>query len=142
MTGKQRANIRAKANGLDPIFQLGKGGLNDNLVEQIDGALRTRELIKIRLLLDTCPEEPRAVADEIAARTSAEVIQVIGGVIVLYRYEPELHKKKPKPAKKDESKSWYTVARYPGERTPHVKTAKEHKDQLKRKAAAKRKNEK
>lgn len=93
MTGKERAVYRAKANSLEPIFQLGKGGITDAFIQQIDGALNTRELIKLKVLLETSPVTPREAADDIAKRTNAEVIQVIGGVIVLYRPNPELHKK-------------------------------------------------
>ncbi len=89
MTSKERAALRAKANPLEPIIQIGKEGISDNLIAQIDDALDTRELIKIRVHLETAPEAPRAFADKVAAATQAEVIQVIGGVIVLYREADE-----------------------------------------------------
>ncbi len=85
MTSKERAALRAKANPLEPIIQIGKEGISDNLITQIDDTLDTRELIKIRVHLETAPESPREFADKIAAATDSEVIQVIGGVIVLYR---------------------------------------------------------
>ena len=50
ISSKQRANLRSMANTLAPIFQIGKGNINDNFIEQIDGALETRELIKISIL--------------------------------------------------------------------------------------------
>ena len=89
MTSKERAYWRAKANPLEPIIQIGKEGISDNLIAQIDDTLDTRELIKIRVHLETAPLSPRAFADELAARLSADVIQVIGGVIVLYREADE-----------------------------------------------------
>lgn len=101
MTSKERAAFRAQANGLDPVFQVGKGGMSEGLINQTDDALRTKELIKIRVLLETCPMKPREIADELSAATNAEVIQVIGGVIVLYRYSPELHEDKKKKSKSD-----------------------------------------
>lgn len=85
MTSKERAQWRAKANSLEPIIQIGKEGITDNLVTQIDDTLDTRELIKVRVHLETAPDSPRKFADELAERLSAEVIQVIGGVIVFYR---------------------------------------------------------
>ena len=85
MTSKERAALRAQANPLQPIIQIGKEGMSDNLIAQVDDTLDTRELIKIRVHLDTAPESPREFADKLAAATDAEVIQVIGGVIVLYR---------------------------------------------------------
>ena len=90
MTSKERAYWRAKANRLEPIIQIGKEGISDNLVAQIDDTLDTRELIKIRVHLETAPQTPREFADELARRLDAEVIQVIGGVIVIYREADEL----------------------------------------------------
>ena len=100
MTSKERAALRGQANTLDVLFQVGKGGIVDTLVEQTDGALRTRELIKLRVLTETSPLTPREAAEELAAKTGSEVVQVIGGVIVLYRYNKELHEDKPKNASK------------------------------------------
>ena len=93
MTGKERAAFRAKANSLEPLFQVGKGGMSDALVKQTDDALRARELIKLKVLLDSSPVTPREVADELSEKTDSEVIQVIGGVIVLYRENPEIAEK-------------------------------------------------
>ncbi|MDD6011777.1 MAG: ribosome assembly RNA-binding protein YhbY [Oscillospiraceae bacterium] len=93
MTGKERAAYRAQANHLEPLFQIGKGGLSDALLKQTDDALKARELIKLKVLLESSPVTARQAADEIAAALGAEVIQVIGGVIVLYRESPELREK-------------------------------------------------
>ncbi|MBQ5969601.1 MAG: YhbY family RNA-binding protein [Clostridia bacterium] len=101
MTGKERAGWRAKANGLAPLFQIGKGGINDALIAQTDDALRARELIKLKVLLESSPVTAREAADQLAAATGAEVIQVIGGVLVLYRESPEL---KEKAAQKEKNK--------------------------------------
>ena len=101
MTGKERAAWRAKANSLEPLFQIGKGGLNDGIIKQTDDALRARELIKLKVLLDSSPISVRDAANEIAEKTGAEVIQVIGGVIVLYRESEEL---KQKAAQKEKNK--------------------------------------
>lgn len=85
MTSKERAALRAQANSLDPIIQIGKEGISDNLIMQIDDALDVRELLKVRVHLETAPESPREFANKLAEALQAEVIQVIGGVIVLYR---------------------------------------------------------
>ena len=89
MTSKERAAWRAKANSLEPIIQLGKEGISDNLITQIDDTLDARELIKIRVHLETAPEGPKVLAQQLAQRLQAEVIQVIGGIIVLYREADE-----------------------------------------------------
>lgn len=101
MTGKQRAAFRAQANGLEPLFQIGKGGVSDAFIKQTDDALTARELIKIKVLLESSPVTPREVANEVSKKTGAEVIQVIGGVIVLYRESPQL---KEKLAQKEKNK--------------------------------------
>ena len=93
MTSKERAKLRSQANPLEPIFQIGKEGISPNLISQIDDALDARELLKVRVHLDTAPEAPRQFADTLAQELGAEVIQVIGGVIVLYRENPELKEK-------------------------------------------------
>lgn len=89
MTSKERAAWRAKANSLEPIIQLGKEGISDNLITQIDDTLDARELIKIRVHLETAPEGPKELAQQLAQKLQAEVIQVIGGIIVLYREADE-----------------------------------------------------
>ena len=101
MTGKERAAFRAQANALDPLFHIGKSGMNEGVIRQTDDALRARELIKVKVLLESSPITPRQAADELAAAVGAEVIQVIGGVIVLYRESPEL---KEKAAQKEKNK--------------------------------------
>ena len=63
--------------------------------------MRARELIKLKVLLESSPITPREAADQIAAALGADVIQVIGGVIVLYRESPEL---KEKAAQKEKNK--------------------------------------
>ena len=93
MTGKERAAFRAQANSLEPLFQIGKGGISDALIKQTDDALTARELIKLKVLLESSPETPREVANALSEATGADVIQVIGGVIVLWRESPEKREK-------------------------------------------------
>lgn len=101
MTSKERAQLRAKANPLEPIVQIGKDGISDNLITQLDDALDARELVKIRVHLETAPESPRAFADKFAEKLGAEVIQVIGGIIVVYRKadKEKINQKKQEHAK-------------------------------------------
>lgn len=99
MTGKERAGWRAKANSLEALFQIGKGGINDALIKQTEDALNARELIKIKVLLESTPISPKDAASELSEKTHSDVIQVIGGVIVLYRENPELRKKEAEKQK-------------------------------------------
>ncbi|MBQ3150629.1 MAG: YhbY family RNA-binding protein [Clostridia bacterium] len=100
MTGKERAALRAQANGLDVVFQIGKGGISDALVQQTEDALKARELIKIKALLESVPASPRELADKLSERTGADVIQVVGGCIVLYKENPELREAEKEKAKR------------------------------------------
>ncbi len=84
LTSKQRAFLRSMANGIDPIFHIGKSGVTPELTEAIDSALEARELLKANIL-DNCLMDTRNVAQMIADRTHADVVQVIGNRFVLYR---------------------------------------------------------
>lgn len=88
LTGKQKRYLRSEAHHLHPIFQVGKGGVNDHLIRHIEEALEVRELIKISVL-NNCMESRNEVAEEIAQRATAELVQVIGNVIVLYKESKE-----------------------------------------------------
>lgn len=101
MTSKERAKLRAAANGLEAIFQIGKEGISDNLIAQLSDALDARELIKVRVHLETAPETPRALADKAASLLGADVVQVIGGVMVLYRKSEKLEQEKKARKKRE-----------------------------------------
>jgi len=91
LTSKQRARLRAMANPIETIGQVGKGGISDAIVRQCDDALTARELIKLRVL-EACEYTAKEAALELAGKTGAEVVQVIGYRFVLYR--PNLKKSK------------------------------------------------
>ena len=90
MTSKQRAYLKGLT--MDPILQLGKGGLTPENTAAVEEALAARELIKISVL-QNCLEDPREMAQVLAERTRSQVVQVIGKKIVLYR-EGKKDKKK------------------------------------------------
>jgi RNA-binding protein len=88
LTGKQKRFLRAEAHHLDPIFQVGKGGVNENMTKQIAEALDVRELLKVSIL-QNCDEDRKVVAEELAKGARAELVQVIGNTIVLYKESRE-----------------------------------------------------
>ncbi|AXI09522.1 ribosome assembly RNA-binding protein YhbY [Oceanobacillus zhaokaii] len=90
LTGKQKRFLRSKAHHLKPIFQVGKEGVNENMVKQIGEALEKRELLKVSIL-QNCADDKNTVATQLSEGTAAEVVQIIGNNIVLYR-ESEEHK--------------------------------------------------
>ena len=83
ITSKQRAQLRALANGIETIGQIGKDGINENFVIQVKDALAARQLVKYRVL-ETCPYTAREAAQELAEEVGAEIVQVIGYRFVLY----------------------------------------------------------
>ncbi len=84
LRGKQKRFLRSKAHHLQPIFQVGKGGLNEAMITQIEEALEKRELIKITLLQNT-DEIAEEVADVLKNQIGCEIVQIIGRVVVLYK---------------------------------------------------------
>ena len=91
LTSKDRAALRKIANSLYTILQVGKGGIVEQVIKQADDALEAREIIKGKVL-ENAPAFAREVAEELAAATNSDVVQVIGTKFVLYRK----NKKNPK----------------------------------------------
>lgn len=91
LSSKQRAFLRSMANTMDPIMQVGKSGVGEELITSVDNALEARELIKMSAL-ETAPVTAREAADELAEATGADVVAVVGRRFVLYR--PSKKKKK------------------------------------------------
>ncbi|AUG58232.1 ribosome assembly RNA-binding protein YhbY [Acetivibrio saccincola] len=88
LTGKQRSYLKGLANRIEPIFQVGKGSINDNMIKQFNDALEARELIKVNVLKNS-PGEVREICEEVARMTKSEIVQVIGNKFVLYRESKE-----------------------------------------------------
>lgn len=84
ITTKQRAKLRGMANTMETILQIGKAGIVDTTVVQVDDALTARELIKLRCL-ETAPCAAREAAQDLAGRLNADIVQVIGTRFVLFR---------------------------------------------------------
>ena len=83
LTSKQRAILRAQANTLDPVFQVGKGEIDETLIKSTADCLAARELIKMKVL-ENSMYSAREAAEILADATGAEVVQVIGAKFVLY----------------------------------------------------------
>ena len=84
ITSKQRAFLRKQANGIEPIFQIGKSGITDEVISQLALALETRELIKVHIL-ETALLETKEALDEVSKRLKAEPVQAIGSKFVIYK---------------------------------------------------------
>ena len=84
ITSKQRAYLRGLANNLPAIMQIGKGGMNENMLKTFSDALEARELIKLHVL-ENSGEDPKSFVNELAAALGAEPVAATGRKIVLYR---------------------------------------------------------
>ena len=105
LTSKQRAQLRGMANGLDTILQIGKDGIGDNVVTQVNEALEVRELIKCRVLDNNLELDARSAAQALAEATRSEVVQVIGTRFVLFRQTHSKPKEKRIELIKDKKKN-------------------------------------
>ncbi|GIO85409.1 putative RNA-binding protein YqeI [Paenibacillus faecis] len=88
LSGKQKRYLRSLAHHLQPIFQVGKGGTNDQIIRHISEALERRELIKVSILNNNL-DDPKEIAEELAEGAGAELVQLIGRTIVLYKESQE-----------------------------------------------------
>lgn len=93
ITGKQRAALRTMSNAIETIFQIGKGGIGENLIKQVDDALNARELIKL-CVLETCELTAREACETVCAATAAEPVQTIGRRFTIYRESRDPDKRK------------------------------------------------
>jgi RNA-binding protein len=93
MKGSERAEFRAEAHHLSATVHVGQHGLSPSLITSLDDALRTHELVKVKLGKGA-DIKPKDAAGQLAGATKSEVIQVIGRTATFYRENPDLKKKK------------------------------------------------
>jgi RNA-binding protein len=86
LTGRQRKHLRGLAHRLEPIVQVGHQGVTDGVLDAVDDALMTHELIKVRLHE---PDDKKAAAQEVADGTGAALCGLVGHTVILYRPHPE-----------------------------------------------------
>ncbi len=108
LTSKERAELRAKANGLDTTLMVGKGGITEAVIAEAENQLTARELVKGKVL-EGAFLSPREACDAICEATNAEGVAVIGTKFVLYRFSEKCQemrnqtgraKRKPTPVSK------------------------------------------
>jgi RNA-binding protein len=96
LSSKERAELRAEAHHLTPAVHVGHQGLTDALLQTLDDALRTRELVKVALVRST-DVSAKDAAHRLAEQLGADVVQTIGRTCTLYRENPDLERKKGAP---------------------------------------------
>ena len=108
LTAAERRALRARAHRLDPIVMIGSAGLTPAVLKEIDLALRSHELIKVRMLGDDRPARAGAF-DQICMTLDASPVQLIGKILVLYRPRPEAETPPPpkhRPARRRTKRSY------------------------------------
>ena len=93
MKGRERAELRAEAHHLNPTVHVGQHGLTPSVIGSLDDALRTRELVKVKLG-NKDDVKPNDIANSLALATNAAVVQVIGRTATLFRENPDRDKKR------------------------------------------------
>ena len=93
LTSKQRAYLRGLANKENAIFQIGKGGLNDEIIKELDIVIEKRELIKVTVL-ETAFISTRGACEAICEEIGAEPVQCIGNKVVVYRRAKDKNNRK------------------------------------------------
>lgn len=95
MNTEQLKQMKTKAHELKPVIMIGQAGLTEAVLKEVELALDTHELIKIKIRAERA--ERKQIQQKICTKTNAELIQSIGQVLVVYRKKPETNKKKPAP---------------------------------------------
>jgi RNA-binding protein len=96
LSSKERAELRAEAHHVSASVHVGHQGITPALIQSLDDALRTRELVKVQLSKNA-DETPKALANNLGAEVGADVVQVIGRTATFYRENPELERKAGAP---------------------------------------------
>jgi RNA-binding protein len=96
LSSKERAELRAEAHHLTPAVHVGHQGLTDTVLQTLDDALRTRELVKVALA-KTTDVAAKDAAHQLAEKLGADVVQTIGRTCTLYRENPDLKRKPGSP---------------------------------------------
>ena len=92
LTTKQKAYLRSLGQTLEPAVRIGKLGVTDDVITSVEVALKANDLIKVRTLSKTSPQEPQEVLEELAEKTKSEFVQKIGHNGLLYKPNPEKKK--------------------------------------------------
>lgn len=87
LTGKQARHLRALGHKLKPIVMVGKEAVTEKLTTSCKEQLAVHELIKVKIL-ESCPQDRKEVATELAQQTGASIAQILGRTILLYLPSP------------------------------------------------------
>lgn len=86
MNSADKKKLRAQAHGLKPVIMIGQAGLTAAVLAEIELALDSHELIKVRIRAER--EDRKQISEKICTETGAALIQTIGQIAVIYRLNP------------------------------------------------------
>ncbi|WP_456386198.1 ribosome assembly RNA-binding protein YhbY [Desulfolithobacter sp.] len=92
LNSRQIRYLRSLGHHLDPVVLIGREGISDSVIQSVRDALKTRELLKVKLG-QNCPVDKKKASGEVAARTGAVLVQLIGKTILLYQPNDDLPEK-------------------------------------------------
>lgn len=134
ITTKQRAELRAEANGLETTLMVGKGGITENVLAEARTQLEARELVKGRVL-ETALLSAREVSDEICEALGADGIQCVGSKFVIYKRSEKKAQEAARQARAEKKKNTNPVRRGAQERRRQVREAREKRNEYFRQVA-------
>lgn len=142
LTSKQRAELRARANGLEVTLMIGKEGITGAVAETAVGQLENRELIKGRVL-ETAGLTAREASDQLCQMTGAEGVSRVGSTFVLYRHSKKLEAQRAQQkARERAAKKANPVRQGIQRRRAEAKRQKERRDEFFRQQREKERREK
>ena len=91
IAGAKLRHLKALAQKLEPILNVGKNRLSPAFMQSVNEALDRRELIKIKFA--EFKDQKKELARELSEQTQSQVIMQVGHVVVLYRENPDPQKR-------------------------------------------------
>lgn len=88
ITSKKRSYLRSEGSRIDPVVRIGKEGLTETVIKAVEDAIKSRELIKLKML-NNSDEDLKEAAGIIAEKTQSEIIHIMGGTVLLFRENTE-----------------------------------------------------
>lgn len=135
LTSKERAELRAKANLLEPLLTVGKGGVTDQVIAEADTVLEARELVKGQVL-ESAMLTAREACDAICDATGADGVQTMGSKFVFYRKSKKLEAQRQQQAAKARAKKVNPVRAGVQARRKKAKEERDKRNEYFRQAAA------
>lgn len=94
LKGFQKTWLRGRAHDMKPVVFIGQKGLSPSVIQAVDDALNTHELVKVKFLEFKDKKQKQAIAEKIEAQTFSEMVGMIGHMAIFFRTHPDPEKRK------------------------------------------------